>query len=104
LTVAQICNLLYRRIAFGKACGQSEAPSNPWRIANPRYSRLKICATPALRLPAPSGYSSPVIPRDKNPRIERVKCELRATGEKPDAANVLRSGIHTRGYLPHVKR
>jgi REP element-mobilizing transposase RayT len=39
-----------------------------------------------------------------NPRIERVKFELRATGVKPDAANSLRSGIHTRGFLPHVKR
>lgn len=42
--------------------------------------------------------------REPNPRIERVKFELRATGVKPAAANPLRSGTHTRGYLPHVKR
>src|SRR5262245_60963169 len=41
---------------------------------------------------------------EPNPRIKRVEFELRATGVKPDAANSLRSGIHTRGYLPHVKR
>jgi hypothetical protein len=45
--VAQIFNLLYRRIAFGNplliiACSEF---SNRWRIKNPRYSRLKICAT-----------------------------------------------------------
>jgi REP element-mobilizing transposase RayT len=33
-----------------------------------------------------------------------VHYELRSTGIKPEAANPLRSGIHTRGYLPHVKR
>ncbi len=41
---------------------------------------------------------------EPNPRLERVKFELRATGVKPQPANPLRSGIHTRGYLPHVKR
>lgn len=45
-----------------------------------------------------------MFPAEKNPRIERVAHELRATGVKPEAANPLRSGIHTRGYLPHVKR
>ncbi|MCW5552865.1 MAG: transposase [Verrucomicrobiae bacterium] len=45
-----------------------------------------------------------MFPEEKNPRIERVAHELRATGVKPEAANPLRSGIHTRGYLPHVKR
>jgi hypothetical protein len=45
--VARICNLLYRRISFGwmlghsKRCGAFAA----WRITNPRYSRLQICAT-----------------------------------------------------------
>jgi REP element-mobilizing transposase RayT len=42
--------------------------------------------------------------KERNLRIERVKFELRATGVKPDSANPLRSGIHTRGYLPHIKR
>jgi REP element-mobilizing transposase RayT len=41
---------------------------------------------------------------EQNPRIERVKFELRATGVKPAQASPLRSGIHSRGYLPHVKR
>ena len=45
-----------------------------------------------------------MFPKASNPRIERVKFELRATGLKPEAANPLRSGTHTRGYLPHVKR
>lgn len=30
--------------------------------------------------------------------------ELRAKGVRKEARNPLRSGIHTRGYLPHVKR
>src|SRR5438093_980520 len=39
-----------------------------------------------------------------NPGLERTKFYLRSTGipEYPPAP--LRSGIHTRGYLPHVKR
>jgi len=45
-----------------------------------------------------------MFPRDRNPRIERVRFELRSTGVKPEIANPLRSGVHTRGYLPHVKR
>jgi len=45
-----------------------------------------------------------MIPEKSNPRIDRVKFELRATGIKPESANPLRSGIHTRGFLPHVKR
>jgi REP element-mobilizing transposase RayT len=45
-----------------------------------------------------------VFPKEPNPHIDRVDYELRATGVKPERANPLRSGIHTRGYLPHVKR
>ena len=45
-----------------------------------------------------------MFPKEQNPRIERVKFALRSTGVKPEAANPLRSGIHSRGYLPHVKR
>src|SRR5687767_14689011 len=45
-----------------------------------------------------------MFPKEPHPRIERVKFELRATGVKPGLANPLRSGTHTRGYLPHVKR
>ena len=49
-------------------------------------------------------YSRHMFPAGRNPQIEHVNFELRATGVKPEAANPLRSGIHTRGYLPHVKR
>ena len=45
-----------------------------------------------------------MFPAEKNPRTDRVGFELRATGVKPETANPLRAGIHTRGYLPHVKR
>jgi type I restriction enzyme R subunit/putative DNA methylase len=45
-----------------------------------------------------------VHPKEGNPRLERVEFELRASGVKLEAANPLRSGTHTRGYLPHVKR
>src|SRR5262245_10444648 len=41
---------------------------------------------------------------EPNPGLERVKFELRASGIPADTPNPLRSGIHTRGYLPHVKR
>ena len=45
--VAQICNLLYRRIAFGRALPGSNAAeaADALRIENPRYGRLEICAT-----------------------------------------------------------
>jgi REP element-mobilizing transposase RayT len=45
-----------------------------------------------------------MFPKERNPRIERVKFELRATGVRFESSNPLRSGTHTRGYLPHVKR
>src|SRR5213080_1827633 len=45
-----------------------------------------------------------MFPTDRDPRIARMEFELRATGVKPEASNPLRSGVHTRGYLPHVKR
>jgi REP element-mobilizing transposase RayT len=45
-----------------------------------------------------------MFPAERKPRSERVKYELRSIGVKPEATNPLRSGIHTRGYLPHVKR
>src|SRR4051812_8965300 len=41
---------------------------------------------------------------NKCPDTDRVKHELRAIGIKSEQANPKRSGIHTRGYLPHVKR
>src|SRR3970282_750311 len=42
--------------------------------------------------------------RERNPRIDRVGFDLRPTGVPIKEANPLRSGIHSRGYLPHVKR
>ena len=41
---------------------------------------------------------------EPNPGLERVSYALRASDVRPDAPNPLRSGIHSRGYLPHVKR
>src|SRR5215831_6837412 len=45
-----------------------------------------------------------MIEPEENPGLERTRYELRADGVPRDAANPLRSGIHTRGFLPHVKR
>ncbi len=45
-----------------------------------------------------------MFPKKPNPKIERVQFALRATGVNPSQTNPLRSGTHTRGYLPHVKR
>ena len=45
-----------------------------------------------------------MFPKEPNPNIDRVDYELRTTGVKQERANPLRSGMHTRGYLPHVKR
>jgi REP element-mobilizing transposase RayT len=36
--------------------------------------------------------------------LDRTRHQLRASGGKDEATNPLRTGIHTRGYLPHVKR
>ncbi len=41
---------------------------------------------------------------DPNPGLERVKFQLRADRVPDPAPSPLRSGIHSRGYLPHVKR
>jgi hypothetical protein len=48
--VAQVCNLLYRRIA---SCGAFRSTvnvggSHGMQVTNLRYSRLKICATSEL--------------------------------------------------------
>lgn len=42
-------------------------------------------------------------PQEPNPGLERTRHQLRATGPMDEITNPLRSGIHTRGYLPHVK-
>jgi REP element-mobilizing transposase RayT len=41
---------------------------------------------------------------EPNPGLERGRFQLRASGIRTQTPNPLRSGIHTRGYLPHVKR
>ncbi len=43
-------------------------------------------------------------PEGRNSGLERVKFSLRATGVPAEPPNPFRSGIHSRGYLPHVKR
>lgn len=41
---------------------------------------------------------------EPNPGLERVKFQLRSDGVPGKPPSPLRSGIHSRGYLPHVKR
>jgi hypothetical protein len=55
-SVAQIGNLLYRRLVVGQASVQPSAspPAGASRIANPRYSRLPACATAAQQTPVAS--------------------------------------------------
>jgi REP element-mobilizing transposase RayT len=43
-------------------------------------------------------------PNEPNRGLERVKFQLRTDGIPDTPLNSLRSGIHSRGYLPHVKR
>ena len=43
-------------------------------------------------------------PDESNPGLDRVKFQLSAGGVSDQIQNPLRSGIHSRGYLPHVKR
>jgi REP element-mobilizing transposase RayT len=39
----------------------------------------------------------------ENPGLDRVRHQLRSTGVKDPGVDPLRSGSHSRGYLPHVK-
>ena len=41
---------------------------------------------------------------EPNCGLDRVKFQLRADGVPKEPPNPLRSGVHSRGYLPHVKR
>ena len=41
---------------------------------------------------------------EPNPGLKRTRHQLRASEARDEAADSLRTGIHTRGYLPHVKR
>jgi REP element-mobilizing transposase RayT len=40
----------------------------------------------------------------ENPGLDRVRYDLRASGVKDMTANPQRSGVHSRGYLPQIKR
>src|SRR5437667_181940 len=63
-----------------------------WR----RVEKLKSCAIYSMRRCMQA--------KDPDPGLERTRYALRAAGVKPESPNNLRSGIHSRGYLPHVKR
>ena len=70
---------------------------------------METCATQRRRARfLGATWQSPArqrLPLDQpNPGLERTRHQLRATGAKDEIQNPLRSGIHTRGYLPHVKR
>jgi REP element-mobilizing transposase RayT len=41
---------------------------------------------------------------EPNPGLDRVRLSPRTSGVPQDAPSPLRSGMHKRGYLPHVKR
>jgi len=43
-------------------------------------------------------------PEEPNPGLDRVRFQLRADSVPTETPNRLRSGVHRRGYLPHVKR
>ena len=43
-------------------------------------------------------------PKEANSRLDRVHFSLRGDGVSPSEVNPLISGIHHRGYLPHIKR
>ena len=47
VSVAQVCNLLYRRLAVGEACIRSSCLETvrTLRIGNTRYGRLQVCVT-----------------------------------------------------------
>jgi hypothetical protein len=46
-----------------------------------------------------------VMPSEEpNRGLERVKFQLWTDGVRRESPNPLRSGVHTRGFLPHVKR
>ena len=49
-------------------------------------------------------YPTSVNLEGRNPGLERVKFTLRAAGIPADTPNPLCSGVHSRGFLPHVKR
>jgi len=49
-------------------------------------------------------YAKAVNPQESNHGLNRVKFQLRSQGVPEIPPNRLYSGIHSRGYLPHVKK
>ncbi|MEY2408286.1 MAG: putative methylase [Verrucomicrobiota bacterium] len=45
-----------------------------------------------------------MVPPEPNHGLDRVRHQLRADGVGHQTANLHRTGVHSRGYLPHVKR
>ena len=45
-----------------------------------------------------------MLPEQPNPGLDRTKFALRSSGIRDVSEHPHRSGVHTRGYLPHVKR
>ncbi|WP_281984259.1 transposase [Azonexus hydrophilus] len=86
--IRQVGNLRYADADWQSAIRQ---------IDNLRYEKRACCAG---QIP----YSRAVPEPDANPGLQRVQYALRADGVPAETANRLRSGIHSRGYLPHVKR
>lgn len=80
---------------------------NAPQVANLRHGRLPVCATKRYKHVASRDvtfYDFAVNSDESNHGLERVKFQLRADGVPDESPNPLRTGIHSRGYLPHVKR
>jgi len=73
-------------------------PTGGRRVESARYG-FQIADTGDYQL-APYNMPEP----KSDPRLDRVRHELRASGVPLKPPGPLRSGIHSRGYLPHVKR
>ena len=65
------------------------------RLGSWRHKKNCIAITDFVRCVIP-----PEIP---NHGLDRVRHQLRVSGFKDATTSALRSGVHTRGYLPHVK-
>jgi putative transposase len=63
-----------------------------------------VCEISNIARDFPLCYSPDMNPKEPNLGLVRVQFALRATGVPVEPPGPLRSGIHTRGYLPHVKR
>jgi hypothetical protein len=70
----------------------------------PAYATKPTCYKTKIAYLRFNCYVIPVNLDDPNRGLERVKFQLRADGISKNPPNPLRSGVHSRGYLPHVKR